>query len=272
MQSADEVDPWVPPFGGVNFEAGESFDPVVQWVASEEVARGMVCVLPFDVVTPWRAVGQASSSASSCAFVACVPACDATPAAGSPARKSLVLSGAKKGQFAASCAKLAKGKQRLALAQQKEKWICFWVDVVCEQLAGSSALEGRAERHVRAAFVGLEASTLGRHVPGWKRWTVYCADLQVGPGSVTPVVLADFCALLCPEDPEGEQADCSGAGAVRSSLAAISFVANHAHVTGLVAALCDPSVLGYKKSCVLRLSERKLHPFRCWQFLRWRRW
>ena len=77
-----------------------------------------------------------------------------------------------------------------------------------------------------------------------------------------PVQLADFCALLCPEDPEDAgEGGCSGAATVRSCLAALGFIASKAKVQLLTTALSDPSVEGYKRASVSQAERKEAAPF-----------
>ena len=81
---------------------------------------------------------------------------------------------------------------------------------------------------------------ISRHKTGWLRWAGYCREIAIGPGECSLVQLAEFCLLLCPEDPEGAAAEgCSGAAAMRSCLPALGSVASKVKVPALFAALAD---------------------------------
>jgi hypothetical protein len=150
--------------------------------------------------------------------------------------------------------------QRARLAAAVVKLACYWETVVVA-LGDNSALAGRNSRHIRAPFLGLAASTLSRHKAGWVRWASFCADMGIEPGGCTPVQLADFCALLCPEDPEdAAEGGCSGAATVRSCLAALGFIASKAKVQLLTTALSDPSVEGYKRASVSQAERKEAAP------------
>ena len=114
-------------------------------------------------------------------------------------------------------------------------------------------MAGRPDAQIRAAFHG-RAGTVERHRSGWKRWLAYCKELQLHPGRCGAAELADFCSMLCMEDDDDLEPDedvaadwAAGQAAVRTSFAAISFVAQRARILELQEALRDPSVSGYRK-------------------------
>lgn len=147
------------------------------------------------------------------------------------------------------------GKQRAKSAALRVKHALFWQNVV-QSLGQDSALAGRTGQHIRAPFACLAPSTLARHMSGWNKWVGHCAEVGARPGAGDPLVLADFCALLSPEDPECVGGVCSGAAAVKSCLNALRFVARRAAAHGIARAVADPSVAGYEKLCA-PTSERK---------------
>ena len=152
------------------------------------------------------------------------------------------------------------GIQRAKTAALRARHVDFWGSVV-QALGCDSALAGRDARHIRAPFTCLAPSTLARHKAGWKQWARHCIETGARPGSYDPIGLADFCALLAPEDPECEAGACSGAAAVRSCLAALRFVAHKADAQGIARAVADPSVAGYEKLCGLTSERREAPPF-----------
>ena len=122
-----------------------------------------------------------------------------------------------------------------------KKWQNTWLKVV-ENLGRHSSLFREAENsekrdaHIRRAF-SLKASTLRKPWAGWHRFCLFCSDLHISPGEVSPAELADFASLLVDADEEEEEPEnpaphkvCSGPSAWRSSLHALRFVANKAGV------------------------------------------
>ena len=137
----------------------------------------------------------------------------------------------------------------LAAKEEKErsKLAALWIGlagVLAMDSAMLSALSTSGFDHLRPLFLGRAASTLARHLRGWRVWMSFCAIVGWHPGAPSLEQLLDFLASLA----EGAVLD-RGRNRKRSALSVLSglsFAAFKFQLSVLEKLLKCPLVLAWR--------------------------